>query len=125
MISLSNIIIQTEIYPNEIVKLIEDNMASVFAKLIIFFSRCVSMGGSVVSRLHHSCRRNRSCCGRVEARSEMRACAESLTNKKKESSSFLSFLLKFSISNIILRTEIYSIEIEKLIEDSMALILQN
>ena len=71
MLCLSNIITQTEIYPSEIEKLIEDNMVLVFAKLIIFFSDCVSVGGIVVPLLHHNCRRNRTCCGRPEARSEM------------------------------------------------------
>ena len=37
MISLSNIIIQTEIYPIETETLIEDHMALVFAKLIFCF----------------------------------------------------------------------------------------
>ena len=37
MFSLSNLIIRTEIYPNKIEKLTEDNMAIVFAKLIILF----------------------------------------------------------------------------------------
>ena len=37
MLCLSNIITRTEIYPSEIEKLIEDNMALVFAKLIFFF----------------------------------------------------------------------------------------
>ena len=40
MFSLSNLIIRTEIYPNEIVKLIKDNMALVFAKLINLLSSC-------------------------------------------------------------------------------------
>ena len=38
MFCLSNIITRTEIYPSEIEKLIEDNMALVCGKLIIFFS---------------------------------------------------------------------------------------
>ena len=37
MSSLSNIITQTEIYPIEIEKLTEDNLATIFAKLIICF----------------------------------------------------------------------------------------
>ena len=73
MFSQGNIIIRTEIYPLDIEKLTEDNMALVFAKLIILFSRCVSVGGIVVSQLHYNCMRNCSCCGRPEARSEMRA----------------------------------------------------
>ena len=38
MFSISNIILGTEIYSIEIEKLIKDNMALVFAKLIILFS---------------------------------------------------------------------------------------
>ena len=91
MFSLTNITIQTEIYPIEIENLIEDKMALVFAKLIILFSSCVTVGGSVVSLLYHKCSQNRSCCGRPEARSEMRACADSLSNKQKQSSRFPHF----------------------------------
>ena len=83
MFSLTGVIIRTEIYPIEIEMLVEDTMALVFAKLIILFSSCVSVGGIVVSLLHHNCSRNRSCCGRPEARSEMRACAQSLSIKQK------------------------------------------
>ena len=83
MFSLTSVIIRTEIYPIEYEKLVEDNMALFLAKLIILFSSCVSVCGIVVSILHHNCSRNRSCCGRPEARSEMRACAQSLTNKQK------------------------------------------
>ena len=71
--SLSNIIIRSEKYPIEIEKLIEANMALVFAKLISFFSSCVSVDGIVISLMHQNCSRNRSCCDRREARSEMRA----------------------------------------------------
>ena len=88
MFSLSNIIIQTEFLSIEIEKLIKDNMALVFTKLIILFSSCVSVGGNVVSLLHHNCSRNWSCCGRPEARSEMRACAQSLTNKQNKARDF-------------------------------------
>ena len=73
MFCLSNIITRTEIYPSEIEKQIEDNMALVCGKLIIFFSSCVTVGGIVVSLLHYNCSRTRSCCGRPEARSEMRS----------------------------------------------------
>ena len=83
MFSLTGVIIRTEIYPIEIEMLVEDTIALVFAKLIILFSSCVSVGGIVVSLLHHNCSRNRSCCGRPEARSEMRACAQSLSIKQK------------------------------------------
>ena len=73
MFSLSNITRRTEIYPIEREELIEDNMVIVFAKLIIWFSSCVPVGGIVVSLFHHNCSRNWSCSGRPEARSEMRA----------------------------------------------------
>ena len=83
MFSLSNIIIQTEIYPIEREKLIEDNMVIVFAKLIIWFSSCVPVGGIVVSLFHQNCDRNWSCSGRPEARSEKKAFPHSLSNKQK------------------------------------------
>ena len=83
MFIISNIILQTEINSIEIEKLIKNNMALVFAKLIILFSSCVPVGGIVVSLLHHNCRRNYSCCGRPEARIKMRACAQALSNKQK------------------------------------------
>ena len=83
MFSLTGVIIRTEIYPTEIEMLVEDTMALVFAKLIILISSCVSVGGIVVSLLHHNCSRNRSCCGRPETRSEMRACAQSRSIKQK------------------------------------------
>ena len=44
MFSLSNIIIRSEKYPIEIEKLIEANMALVFAKLISFFFK-LRVGG--------------------------------------------------------------------------------
>ena len=71
MFSLSNKIRRTEIYPIETEKLIEDNMALVLAKLINLFPSCVSVGGIVVSLLHHNCSQNRSSCGRTEARNEI------------------------------------------------------
>ena len=91
MFSLSNIITRTEICSNEIGKLIEDNMALVLAKLIILFSSCVSMGGIVVSLLQASFSRIFSCCGRPEARSEMGACASSLSTEQKKTSKFSHF----------------------------------
>ena len=71
MFSLSKKIRRIEIYPIGTEKLIEDNMALVLAKLTNLFPSCVSVGGIVVSVLHHNCSRNRSSCGRPEARSEM------------------------------------------------------
>ena len=91
MFSLTSVIIRTEIYPIEYEKLTEDDMALFLAKLIILFSSCVSVGGIVVSLLHHNCSRNRSCCARPEARSERRACAQSLSIKQKQSSKSLHF----------------------------------
>ena len=88
MFRSSNIIIRTEFYPIEIEKLIEDNMALVFANFISLFSSCVSVDGIVISLLHHNCSRNLSCCGRPEARSDMRACACSLSNKQKKARDF-------------------------------------
>ena len=45
MFSLTSVIIRTDFYPIEIEKLVEDNMALVFAKLIILFSSFVLVGG--------------------------------------------------------------------------------
>ena len=55
MFSLSNIIIQTEIYAIENEKLIEVKMALIFRKLIILISSCLSLGGIVVSLLENNC----------------------------------------------------------------------
>ena len=94
MFSLSNIITRNEFYSNESEKLKEDNMALVFAKLINLISSCVSVRGIVVSLLHHNCSRNRSCCARPEARNEMRAFPQSLSNKPKNKGRELSISIK-------------------------------
>ena len=95
MFTLGNKIKRSEIYPIEIEKQIEDNMALVFAKLIILYSSCVSVGRIVVSLLHNNCSRKRSCCGRPEARNEMRACPHSLSNKPKNKSRDFNISIKF------------------------------
>ena len=88
MFRLSHIIIRSKNYPIEIEKLIEDNMSLLLANLIILFSNWVSVDGIVVSLLHHNCSQNLSCCGRLEARSEMRACARSLSTEQKKPRNF-------------------------------------
>ena len=88
MFSLSNIIIRTEIYPNKIEMLSEDSMAFFFRKTDLLFSKCMSVDGIVVSLLHHNCSRNQSCCGRPEARSEMRSVLIHYETSKKKARGF-------------------------------------
>ena len=91
MFSLTSVIIRTEIYPIEIEKQIENIMLLLLANLIILFSNCMSVDGIVVSLLHRNCSQNLSCCGRPEARSEMRARPHSLSNKPKQRSRIQHF----------------------------------
>ena len=58
MFSFSTIIIRTELYSIEIEKLNKDNMALVFAKLIIFFFKLRVGGWNCVFLLHHNCSRS-------------------------------------------------------------------